>query len=60
MNTPNPIDYARMAHFAALSQPQQAEAIRRMAAQGWSDHGISSATCLAVEFVRRVIGDRRD
>ena len=42
-------------HFLLLDPAQQAEAIRRMAAQGWSDHGIAAATRLSVEQVRRVL-----
>lgn len=31
-------------HFTLLTREQQAEAIRRMASQGWSDHSIAHAT----------------
>jgi hypothetical protein len=41
--------------FLALSAEQQAQVIRRMAAAGWSDQGIASATRLSVEQVRRVL-----
>jgi hypothetical protein len=50
MNTP-------MAHFHTLTRQEQAEAIHRMAAEGWSEYGISHATQLAIEQIRRVLGD---
>ena len=58
-----PLDYARlvgnpeqdrMRHFHALDREQQADAIRRLAATGMSEHGIAHATGLSVEMVRRV------
>ncbi|MBX5462977.1 MAG: hypothetical protein IRZ28_18050 [Steroidobacteraceae bacterium] len=49
-------DANRMHHWLALSPEQQADAIRRLAALGWTDHGIASATRLAVEQVRRLLG----
>jgi len=49
---------ARMAHWHRLTQAEQAECIRRMAAEGWSDYGIAHATGLAVEQIRRVLGER--
>jgi hypothetical protein len=45
-------------HFHRLNRADQAAAIRRMAAEGYSDHTIAHATELAVEFVRAVLGDR--
>ncbi|MHB8816251.1 MAG: hypothetical protein ACYDAE_23710 [Steroidobacteraceae bacterium] len=48
----------RMRHFRTLDRDAQAAAIRRMAMLGWSDHGISQATQLSVEFIRHVIGER--
>lgn len=45
---------ARM-HFHALDREQQAQAVRRLAATGQSEHTISHATGLAVEQVRRVL-----
>jgi hypothetical protein len=47
-----------MHHFRTLDRDAQAAAIRRMAMLGWSDHGISRATQLSVEFIRHVIGER--
>lgn len=44
-------------HFLLLDRDQQAQAIRRMAALGWSEYGIASATRLSVEQVRRVIAE---
>lgn len=51
------LDALRLLHFHALAPTQQAEAVRRLAATGYSDHGIASATRLSVEFVRRLLGD---
>jgi hypothetical protein len=42
-------------HFKLMSRAEKASAIRRMAAQNWSDYGISSATGLAVEQVRQIL-----
>ncbi len=42
-------------HFLLLSPAEQAAAIQRMAAQGWSDHTIASATRLSLEQVRRAL-----
>lgn len=46
-------------HFVMLDRDQQAAAIRKLAASGVSDYGVSAATRLSVEFVRTVIGPRR-
>jgi hypothetical protein len=45
-----------MQNFHSLTREQQARAIRDMARDGFSDHGIARATRLSVEMVRRVIG----
>jgi hypothetical protein len=47
-----------MAHFHTLTRQEQAHAIHRMAREGWSEYGISHATELAIEQVRRVLGER--
>lgn len=47
----------RMRHFHALGQRQQAEAIRRLAATGMTEHGIARATALSVEMIRRVMAE---
>lgn len=47
----------RMYHFRTLDRDAQVQAIRRMAAMGWTDHGISHATKLSLEQVRRVLGE---
>jgi hypothetical protein len=47
-----------LVHFCLLDREQQTKAIQRMAAQGWSDYTIATATRLSVEMVRRVIGQR--
>lgn len=53
-------DNARMQHFATLNHQQQGEAICRLAALGWSEHGIAHATRLSTEMVRRILGERRE
>ena len=53
-------DRNRMAHFHALDHEQQAEAVRRLAVLGYSDHDIGHATGLAVEQVRQIIGRRQE
>jgi len=53
-------DNKRMAHFNAMTSEQKADAVRQMAAAGMSDYGVASATGLAVEFVRRLIGEVRE
>lgn len=45
----------RLLHFHSLSEAEQAQALRRMAAQGYSDHEIAVRTGLHVQFVRRVL-----
>lgn len=59
-----PLDYARlvgnpdtdrMRHFHALDRVQQAQAIRRLAVTGMSEHGIAHATGLSVEMVQQVL-----
>jgi phosphopantetheinyl transferase len=50
----------RMANFHQLTRQEQAQAIRHLAAEGWSDYGISHATELAIEQVRRVLGERNE
>jgi hypothetical protein len=45
-------------HFLLLDPDQRAEAMRRMAAQGWSDYGIASATRLSVQMVRQLLAER--
>jgi hypothetical protein len=49
---------SRMAHFHQLTRQEQARAIRHLAAEGWSEYGISHATELAIEQIRRVLGDQ--
>lgn len=44
-------------HFHVLDRSQQAQAIARLAATGMSDYGISHATGLAVEQVRRCLSE---
>lgn len=52
-------DDSRMRHFRLLTRSQQAAAIQRLAAGGMSDHGISHATGLSVQMVRRILGQHR-
>jgi hypothetical protein len=49
----------RMLYFAMLDQDEQRAAIRRLAASGFSDYGVSAATGLAVEQVRAIIGEKK-
>jgi ABC-type phosphate/phosphonate transport system ATPase subunit len=42
-------------HFEHLDREQQEQAIRRLAADGMSEHSIARATRLSVEQVRRVL-----
>lgn len=46
-------------HFNVLDHEQQRQAIARLAATGMSDYGISHATGLAVEQVRRVLAEQQ-
>lgn len=48
-------DNARLRHFQLLTRDQQAQAIRRLAATGMTDHDISHATRLSVEMVRIIL-----
>jgi hypothetical protein len=52
-------DDNRMNHFLLLTPEEQASAICRLSRSGMSDHGISSATRLSVEMVRKIIGEAR-
>lgn len=54
----NPGD-RRMHYFAMLSQDEQRSAIARLATGGMSDYGIASATGLAVEMVRKILGEAK-
>jgi len=47
-----------MWYFALLSQPEQVQAIRKLSRSGMSDHGISAATQLSVEQVRRILAEQ--
>jgi hypothetical protein len=44
-------------HFDALCPAERAQALRRMAAEGWSVCGIASASGLAIEQVERVLAE---
>lgn len=44
-----------LVHFLLLSPDEQAQAIRRLAALGWSENGIAHATRLSVEQIRRLL-----
>lgn len=48
----------RMRHFRLLTREHQAIAVHRLAADGMSDYDISSATLLAVEQIRTILGAR--
>lgn len=45
-------------YFHALTREEQIAVVKRMATDGWTDHGIAHATRLSVEQVRQVIGER--
>ena len=49
----------RMSYFVLLDREQQEIAIRRLAASGYSDHGIAAACGLAVEQIRAILGPRK-
>lgn len=53
----NPDD-RRMHYFAMLTHDEQASAIHRLSRSGMSDHGISAATQLSVEMIRKILGER--
>ena len=44
-----------LVHFLLLTREEQAAAIRRMAATGWTEHSIAAATGLHVQQVRRIL-----
>jgi hypothetical protein len=44
--------------FEKLTRDEVAQAVRDMAAMGFSDYGVAQATGLAVEYVRTVLGER--
>jgi len=45
-----------MHYFALLSESEQREAIKRLAASGMVDTGIAAATRLSVEQIRQILG----
>ena len=49
---------ARMRAFRLLTRDAQAEAIRRLIAEGMSEHGAAAATGLSVEFIRRMLAPK--
>jgi hypothetical protein len=53
------LDQAALArlHFEVLTQAEQADAIRQLAAGGMSEHGMAHATGLAVEQIRGILAD---
>lgn len=55
MNAPRELQ-----HFLQLDHSQQCQAIRRLAAEGLSDHTIAAATRLSVEMIRRLLAERDD
>ncbi|MCC7068437.1 MAG: hypothetical protein IT523_08260 [Burkholderiales bacterium] len=48
----------QFAAWGALSAEERIEVMRRMAREGWSDHGIAAACSVSVEYVRRSLGPR--
>lgn len=53
------LDLAAMGrlHFTILTRDQQAQAIRRLAASGQSEHTIARATGLSVEMINRILAE---
>ncbi len=49
----------RLFYFQLLSREEQCLAIAKLARQGFSDHGISAATTLSVEQIRKILGEQR-
>lgn len=52
------LERRRRQHWFSLTQAEQAAAVRRMADAGHGDYTIASASGLAVEQVRRILGER--
>ena len=42
-------------HFLALDRAEQAQAIRRLAARGWSEPAIERITALPIDEIRRAL-----
>jgi hypothetical protein len=53
------IDNRARHHFYAMTREQVADAVRDMKAMGFSDYAVAAATRLAVEEVRRILGERK-
>jgi hypothetical protein len=49
---------ARMACFMMLTEEEQHQAIKRLAASGMADTSIAAATMLSIEQVRQILGAR--
>jgi hypothetical protein len=45
-------------HYDDLTADEKIEAVCRMADSGYGDYSIASATGLAVEQIRRILGER--
>lgn len=52
----NSIDPA-IRYFHALTRDEQRDAIKRMAREGWSDHGLAAAARISVETVREILAE---
>lgn len=48
----------QMMRFHSLDREQQFQAIHRLVASGMSEHGVSHATGLSVEMVRRILAEQ--
>ncbi|MGO9267668.1 MAG: hypothetical protein ACLQBA_22755 [Candidatus Binataceae bacterium] len=59
MSAPIPHREREMHHFLMLTADEQRAAIVKLAAAGMSDHTIASASGLAVEMVRKILGEQR-
>lgn len=48
----------QLMRFHSLDREQQFQAIHRLVASGMSDHGVSHATGLSVEMIRRILAEQ--
>jgi len=55
--TQNADDANRMRYFEDLTHEEQVAAVRRMAAEGLSEHALAHCTRWSIEYIRRVLGD---
>lgn len=51
---------SRLLYFTLMTRTEQEATIVKMFNSGWTELGISAATKLSIEQIRRVIGQRRE